>query len=115
MLTKTIAIRPATGHWVVRAGGAVIGESPNALELIEEGNPPVIYFPRDHIEMDFLDRSESTTVSPNLGQATYYSIGAQNGTLPDAAWSFETPNAEAAEIEGFVAFHVRDGITVEQL
>ena len=115
MLTKTITIRPATGHWVVRAGGAVIGESPNALELIEEGYPPVIYFPRDDIEMDFLDRSDSTTVSPNMGQATYYSIGAKSGTLPDAAWSYEAPHEEYTQITGHVAFQVRDGVTVEQL
>jgi len=30
-----IKIRPATGTWVVRAAGAVLGESKNALELTE--------------------------------------------------------------------------------
>lgn len=39
-----IIIRPATGTWVVRAGGAVLGESTQALELIEEDREPVIYF-----------------------------------------------------------------------
>ena len=41
-----ITIRPAPGNWTVRAGGAVLGESTNALELQEGDYPPVIYFPR---------------------------------------------------------------------
>ncbi len=115
MLTKTITIRPASGHWVIRAAGAVIGESANALELLEEGHTPVIYFPREDVEMDFLDRTDSTIVCPQRGPATYYSIGAKSGEIRDAAWSYEAPRDEVSEIAGHIAFHVRDGITVEQL
>ena len=49
-----ITIRPATGTWVVRAGGAVLGESIQALEMTEGDYPPVIYFPRTDIAMAFL-------------------------------------------------------------
>lgn len=115
MLTKTITIRPASGHWVIRAAGAIIGESPNALEVLEEGKAPVIYFPRADVEMDFLDRTENTTECPHLGRATHYAIGAKSGEIPDAAWSYEAPHDEVSEIAGHIAFHVRDGITVEQL
>jgi hypothetical protein len=31
-----IKIRRAPGTWVIRAGGAVLGETRNALELIED-------------------------------------------------------------------------------
>ncbi|MEM9551883.1 MAG: DUF427 domain-containing protein, partial [Pseudomonadota bacterium] len=45
-MTDRIKIRKAPGTWSVRSGGAVLGESQNALELSEEGYNPVIYFPR---------------------------------------------------------------------
>ncbi len=50
---STITIRKAPGNWTVRAGGAVIGESSNALELSEGDLAPVIYFPRSDIGMAF--------------------------------------------------------------
>jgi len=37
-----IKIRPAGGTWVVRAAGAVLGETTRALELIEGDYPPVL-------------------------------------------------------------------------
>ena len=46
-----ITIRKAEGTWTVRAGGAVLGESQNALELIEDGYPEVIYFPREDLSL----------------------------------------------------------------
>ena len=63
-MAKHITIKPAEGTWVVRAGGAVLGESDNALELTESGYPPVIYFPREDIAMEFLDASEKKTECP---------------------------------------------------
>jgi uncharacterized protein (DUF427 family) len=56
-MAEHIRIRRADGTWVVRAGGAVLGESTNALELSESGYPPVIYFPRGDVAMAFLEAS----------------------------------------------------------
>ena len=44
-MNSYITIRKAPGKWTVRAGGAVLGETANALELTEGDYPPVIYFP----------------------------------------------------------------------
>ena len=43
-MSDHIKIREVPGTWVVRAGGAVLGESANALELSEGSMTPVIYF-----------------------------------------------------------------------
>lgn len=109
-----ITIRKATGKWVVRAGGAIIGESTEALELLEGGAPPVIYFPRGDIGMAFLERTESSTRCPYKGTATYYSVSTTNGDITDAAWSYEAPLEGVAEIAGHLAFYT-DKVTVEQL
>ena len=113
-MAEHITIRPADGTWVVRAGGAVLGESAGALELIEPGHDPVVYFPRADIATQFLEPSETTTTCPRKGAARYFSISTKSGALPDAAWSYETPKTGAERIAEHVAFHA-DKVTVEQL
>lgn len=103
-MTDHIKIRPAGGTWVVRAAGAVLGESRNALELIEGDYPPVVYFPRGDIAMAFLDPSVTTSSCPHKGTATYYSIIAKSGEMKDAVWSYEAADGELAQIKGYLAF-----------
>ena len=109
-----ITIKPATGTYVVRAGGAVLGETTRALELIEGSYPPVIYIPREDIAMAFLDASDTTSSCPHKGQASYYNIEAKSGTIADAAWSYETPKDTVADIAGHLAFY-SNKVTVEQV
>ena len=110
-----IRITKAQGHWSVRAGGAVLGESQNALELNEGDYPAVIYFPRSDIAMAFLDRTEKTTNCPYKGDATYYSVVTKSTTLENAVWSYEAPIEAAEQIKGHLAFYTGDGITVEKI
>lgn len=109
-----IKIRPATGTWVVRAGGAVLGESRQALELVEGDYPPVVYFPRADLAMAFLEPSETTSTCPHKGGATYFSIVAKSGIIADAAWSYETPKEAVAQIAGHIAFYT-NAVAVEQV
>lgn len=110
-----ITIRLAEGTWVVRAGGAVIGESRNALELTEGAYPSVIYFPRDDIAMAFLDRTDHTTHCPKKGDASYFSIVTKSTTLENVAWSYEAPLAIADRIAGHIAFYSSDTVAVERV
>ncbi len=109
-----IKIRKAPGTWVVRAGGAVLGESKQALELSEGSYPPVIYFPRADIAMAFLDSSDTTSHCPHKGDASYFSIQTKSQLIKDAAWSYEAPFEAVARIAGHLAFYP-DKVTVEQL
>ena len=110
-----ITITPATGTWVVRAGGAVLGESSNALELHEDGYPMIIYFPRGDIAMAFLDRTDHATTCPHKGVASYFSIMSKSTTYENAAWSYEDPKADVAQIKDHIAFAVQDGVAVEHI
>lgn len=114
-MTDRIKIRKAPGTWSVRSGGAVLGESQNALELSEEGYNPVIYFPRADIAMAFLDPTEKSTRCPHKGDASYFSIVNKSGTAENAVWSYENPLESVAEIKGHLAFYTSDTVTVEQL
>ena len=73
-MTNTMSIRPASGKYVVRAGGAIVAESAAALELNEGDLPAVIYFPREDIAMALLEKTQSTTKCPKKGMASYYAI-----------------------------------------
>ena len=114
-MADNIEIRPAAGTWVVRAGGAVLGESDRALELTEAEHPPVIYFPRDDIAMDFLDESDTVTTSPHKGEASHFSIVTKSTTLSDAVYSYENPKDGLSDIKGYLAFNTGDLVTVEQV
>ncbi|MEM6479068.1 MAG: DUF427 domain-containing protein [Pseudomonadota bacterium] len=109
-----IKIRKAEGTWSVRVGGAVIGESGNALELAEGSYPEVIYIPREDIAIAFLDASEKTTHCPHKGDASYFHIVTKSATLENAVWSYESPKEGVAEIAGYLAFG-HDAVTVEKI
>ncbi|ARE40019.1 hypothetical protein RGUI_1878 [Rhodovulum sp. P5] len=113
-MTDGIKIHKADGAWVVRAGGAVIAESREALELHEGEREPVIYFPREDVAMAFLEQTDSRTSCPHKGEASYFTIHAKSYEIPDAAWSYENPTEPAARIAGHLAFYT-DKVTVEQL
>ncbi len=105
-MNSDIKIRQAPGTWVIRAQGAVLGESSNALELSEGSYDPVIYFPRSDIAMAFMEKSDKVTHCPHKGDATYYGIAGKSGLIADAAWSYETPKDGMEAIAGYLAFDV---------
>ena len=110
-----INIHKAEGTWTVRAGGAVLGESKNALALSEGAMPDVIYFPREDIAMAFLDASDHSCHCPHKGDASYFSIVTKSQTLKNAVWSYEAPNEDVARIKDHLAFYVSDVVTIEQV
>lgn len=110
-----ITIRTAPGTWTVRAGGAVLGESRQALELTEGDHPAVIYFPRADIAMAFLDKTDKSTHCPHKGDASYFSVVTKSTTLENAVWSYEAPKDAVARIKDHLAFYTGDGIAVEQI
>lgn len=104
-MADNIKIREAAGTWCIRAGGAVIGETSNALELTEGNQEPVLYIPRADLAMAFLEKSESHTHSPYKGEASYYSVQTKSELIRDAACSFESPSPEVAALAGYLTFN----------
>ena len=110
-----IKIHKAEGTWTVRAGGAVLGETRNALELVEGDMAPVYYFPREDIAMSFFDPTDLQSTCPHKGDATYYSIQTKSETLENVAWSYEDPKPSVGEIKDHLAFYVGEKLTVERV
>lgn len=112
MAGPEIIIRPAAGTYSVRAQGAVIGETTRALELKEGDYPPVIYVPREDLQMVFFDNSDKVTTCPWKGEASYFHLVGRNRRQENVAWSYEAPLAGAAQIRDHLAFYP-DAVTVE--
>ncbi len=114
MLTNAIEVRSTQGVYVVRAGGAIIGETNRALELLEGDYKPVIYVPREDMAMFFFDKSDHSSACPFKGEATYYSVVTKSTTLENAAWSYENPKANIAKLKDYLAFYP-SLVTVERI
>ena len=114
MSEPKFTVENAVGTVVVRAGGAVIAESPNALILREGSYKPVYYLPREDVGMEFLDPSDKVTHCPHKGDATHFHIARKSTPIENGAWSYETPLPGAEAIRGHIAFYL-EGIAVEEL
>ena len=77
----------------------IIAESDDTVVL--EGNT---YFPRASLREDVLRESDTHTVCPWKGRASYYSLEAGGHLTPDAAWYFSDPKPDARSVRDRVAF-----------
>lgn len=84
-----------TARW----NGAVIAASAETVVL--EGNH---YFPRAALKEEYLVPSNTRTMCPWKGTASYYTLSVEGATNPDAAWFYPDPKPAAAEIRDRVAF-----------
>jgi uncharacterized protein (DUF427 family) len=97
----------------VAVGSTLLGTSTRALEVKEGAYPPVIYVPREDIDMSRLVRTNHKTSCPWKGQASYYSIKGDFAKFANAVWSYEDPKPDMAIIAGHLAFYT-DRVSVKR-
>lgn len=79
--------------------GVVLAES-NKTEMVE-GNH---YFPPETINHQYFRQSDTKTVCPWKGVASYYHIVVNGNENRDAAWVYPAAKPAAKNIEGYFAF-----------
>lgn len=79
--------------------GAVLAES-DRCEVVE-GN---LYFPPEAVDRSRLRESDTHTVCPWKGTASYYHVVVDGQTNEDAAWYYAEPKDAARNIKEHVAF-----------
>jgi len=77
--------------------------------VVVEGNH---YFPHDSLSREFFVSSDTKSVCPWKGEASYYTISVGGRENADAAWYYPDPKPAAAEIAGRIAFW--RGVVVEE-
>jgi uncharacterized protein (DUF427 family) len=108
-----ITITPIAETVRVAVGSTVLGQSTRALELKEGSYPPVVYIPREDIDMSRLVRTNHKTSCPWKGQATYYSVKGDFAKFANAVWSYEEPKPDVAAIAGHLSFYT-DRVSVRR-
>ena len=86
--------------------GAVLAESDRTI--VVEGNH---YFPRSAVRAEYLRPSDTQTVCPWKGTASYHHIEVNGECNSDAAWFYPNPKPAAEQIKDYVAFW--KGVRVE--
>lgn len=84
---------------------AIIASTMDALVVHEPGHPPVHYFPRESVAMEFLTESEKRTHCPYKGEARYWSLSAEGYGAENAVWSYDDPKTGVTDIAGYIAFY----------
>lgn len=79
--------------------GAVVAESDDTV--VVEGNH---YFPPEAVKREYLADSDTRTVCPWKGTASYYHVQVDGERNEDAAWYYPEPKEAAANIRDRVAF-----------
>ena len=79
--------------------GKVLADSDRTVMV--EGNH---YFPPETVNREYFSESESHTVCPWKGVASYYNIQMNGNLNYDAAWYYPHPSEAARSIKGFIAF-----------
>ena len=100
-----ITIAPHPNRVRVRFNGVVVADTDHALALAEGSFPTVLYIPRADARMSLLERSPRTSHCPHKGDASHFSLKVGGRTAADAAWSYEAPFDQVAEIKGHLAFY----------
>jgi uncharacterized protein (DUF427 family) len=86
--------------------GRVLAESEDTI--VVEGNH---YFPPDSLDREFFRDSDTHTICPWKGLASYLDVVVDGNTNRDAAWYYPEPKEAAKQITGYVAFW--KGVSIE--
>ncbi len=86
---------------------ATLAES-DQCEIVE-GNR---YFPPNTINRQYFKASDTQTICPWKGVASYYHVEVDGKVNEDAAWYYPSPKEAAKNITGYVAFW--KGVQVER-
>lgn len=77
----------------------VLAESDDTV-MVENNH----YFPRAALAEEYFSPSDTHTVCPWKGTASYLSVTVDGQRNPDAAWYYPEPKPAAAQIQDRVAF-----------
>jgi uncharacterized protein (DUF427 family) len=100
-----ISIQRNLARVVVSVAGRVIADTGNPLTLREADYSPVLYIPREDVDLSQLERTDHATYCSYKGDCNYYSIPVGGKKSVNAVWTYEDPYPAVAQIKGHVAFY----------
>jgi uncharacterized protein (DUF427 family) len=95
---------PTSRRLRVEVGGEVLVDTTDTVFVAETSLAPKLYVHRDHVRMDLLEPSDTTTYCPYKGTASYWSARVGGEMVADVAWSYEDPLPESLPLAGLLSF-----------
>jgi uncharacterized protein (DUF427 family) len=107
-----VDLEEKSGRVRVEFAGRAIADSERCRLVLESRHDPVLYFPREDVDMDSLVAIEHTTFCPFKGTASYWTIRVEGREAEGAVWSYGDPYDEVGDLKDFMAFYTDrvDGI-----
>jgi adenylate cyclase len=99
-----VRFEPSARRVRVELNGRRLAESTRALILHETRLAPAYYFPREDVQFALFEKSERVWHCPFKGDASYWHVRAGGALTEDAAWSYDQPYAEAAQVREYISF-----------
>jgi uncharacterized protein (DUF427 family) len=103
-----VDVRDTSRHVRVLLGDEVLADTERARLLSETGLANRYYIPPEDVRRDRLEPSETSSVCPYKGVASYWSAG----DAADVAWAYGQPFEETSRIADHLSFG-GDGVVVE--
>jgi len=89
----------------VEFSGETVADTKRAWRVLETSHPPVYYFPREDVRVQFMNMSSRRSFCEFKGEACYWDLQVDARTSRDAAWSYPSPNQQYAALADYFAFY----------
>jgi len=110
---KRVDVLRSSRHVHVEVAGVTVADSHRPSLVFETLLPPRYYLPREDVRTDLLVPSDTTSICPYKGVASYWSVHANGVVVPDIVWSYRDPIPENPRLRDlFCFFNERVDVTV---
>jgi uncharacterized protein (DUF427 family) len=92
-------------HVKVSVDGEVVAKTDQPTMLFETGLPPRYYIPPEDVRTELLVPSETNTVCPYKGIASYRSMRTNGEVVEDLVWYYPEPLPEAQKVKDHLCFY----------
>ena len=93
--------------------GETIAESNNPVLVFETGIKTRYYLPPEDVNQDYLTPTDSHTICPYKGTASYWTVNVKGSQLDDVIWAYPDPIEEQPKLKDLMAFWTEKDKSIE--
>lgn len=103
--TYEIRFEPHPRRVRVEFNGTWVADSTRVVVVHETRCPPMYYFPKEDVQLDYFEKTAHATHCPFKGNASYWSLKVGEESAENAVWSYEEPYEDAVPVAGYMSFY----------
>jgi uncharacterized protein (DUF427 family) len=101
-----VDLQEKSGRVHVEFAGEKVADSRRCWLVLESRHDAVVYFPREDVRMDLLEKVSETSFCPFKGTASYWTIDVGGRQATNAVWSYEEPFDQVSQLTNHMAFYL---------